>query len=340
MLEVMGAFISDERLLRPMVATTTAVWGLAPSAERTGYAALSYAVRHLLGVARPAGGSGMLAAALRSCLEESGGVVRCNNKVASIGTAGTGIEVVMADGTRLAAPVVVSAVCPRQTVERLIDTSAMPALTGLKDRMRSVRQVDGYQSKIDAVIESLPRLRALADAGIHSPFTASIAIAPPIDEIETMASLHREGLIAKRPLMLLNIPSVADPSLLAGGRHVMSLEVLFTPYELRGGWNDTVAGGWLDGLSRLAEPGFRDRVREWRVMTPPRYEADLGLTRGNPPAYGGGPFDVLFARKDPLVRYATPLPGLYLSGAGTFPGGGISGAAGRNAALKVLADTS
>ena len=71
-------------------------------------------------------------------------------------------------------------------------------------------------------------------------------------------------------------------------------------------------------------------------MTPDRYESELFLGRGYTPSYAGSPLSSLFGRNRALSRHRAPVPGLFLSGAGTYPGAGIWGAAGRNAADAVL----
>jgi phytoene dehydrogenase-like protein len=122
--------------------------------------------------------------------------------------------------------------------------------------------------------------------------------------------------------------------------HVLSLEVLGTPYSLRGGWSGSPEPErWLAALGTLAEPGFLDGVRRWRVVTPPDYERDFSLTRGHAPSFAGGPLAALLGRDRELTRYETPVRGLFLTGAATFPGAGIWGASGRNAAQVVLRRT-
>jgi phytoene dehydrogenase-like protein len=113
--------------------------------------------------------------------------------------------------------------------------------------------------------------------------------------------------------------------------------VLFTPYRLRGGWDGSgEPQRWLDAFSTLVDNGFADAVRRWRVMTPIDYERDFGLDRGLAPAYEGTPLSALIGHERELTRYETPVRGLYLTGAGTFPGAGIWGASGRNAAHVIL----
>jgi beta-carotene ketolase (CrtO type) len=71
-------------------------------------------------------------------------------------------------------------------------------------------------------------------------------------------------------------------------------------------------------------------------MTPDRYEREFNLPAGHATSFAGGPLAALHNKNPELVRYETPVHGLFLTGAATFPGAGVWGASGRNAALKVL----
>ena len=138
--------------------------------------------------------------------------------------------------------------------------------------------------------------------------------------------------------MMANVPSVLDPSMRSrDGHHILSLEALFTPYDLEGGWDGSPEPArWLQVWSSLLQPGFLKSVDRYRTMTPDRYERELFLGRGYTPSYAGSPLATLFGRRRELSRYRPPVPGLFLSGAGTFPGAGIWGASGRNTANAVL----
>jgi phytoene dehydrogenase-like protein len=139
-------------------------------------------------------------------------------------------------------------------------------------------------------------------------------------------------------LFLSNVPSVADPTVAPPDGHTFSLEVLFTPYRLREGWTSTrEPERWLEAFASLCEPGFLDGVRRVRTVGPEDYERDFSMPAGFAPSFAGGPLAALLGRDRELTRYATPVGGLYLTGSGTFPGAGVSGAPGRNTARVVLA---
>lgn len=362
--DVLRRYFDDEALLGSPATTGPAVWGLPADTPGTGLGALGYALRHAVPVGRPAGGSGALTDAIASAVRAAGGEIRTGVRVATIrATGGTTRGVTLTDGTRIDASRVISAGDPRAALVDLLDDPP-PAALDVVRRWRGREGGEGYESKIDAVIDALPRPRGLTDrylaaVGVDDPLVATMVVTPTLASITAAAETARGGGIAVRPPMLVNVPSALDPTVRPGrnvtavvppsGRpgagptpadagHVFSLEVLFTPYALRGGWSGSAEPErWLQEFATLMEPGFLDGVRAWRNVGPEDYERDFSMPRGYASSFAGGPLTALLGRDRELTRYATPVPGLFLTGAGTFPGAGVSGAPGRNAASVVLA---
>lgn len=342
--EVLGRYFDDWQLIMPAVTVGPTVWGLSPETRGTGLAAIGYATRHLVRSGRPVGGSGALTDAVRGAFETAGGRVRCGACVESlILESGSVAGVRLVDGEVLQAPTVVAACDPaRVFVDWVVDPPA--SARRLVDRWRRRPVPEGYESKVDGVLAGLPVPRwaaTLADRhpGLD-PFGQTTVVSPSPEQLAESHRLLGEGRVADRPTMLVDLPSVPDPAMSPGlDRHVLSLEVLFTPYSLQGGWpGSTEPERWLGLWAGLMEPGALGLVEAWRSMTPDRYEAEFSMHRGHTPSFGGSPLTALLGRQSELTRYRTPLGGLYLSGAGTFPGAGIIGAAGRNAADAVLHD--
>jgi len=249
-----------------------------------------------------------------------------------------GVE--LADGTLVEAPVVVSASDPRTTFLSWL-RHPPASVTPLIDRWQSAPSHDGYESKVDAVITTLPTYEqldpTLPDRLGFEPLHATAIVAPPLDEMAAAHRLMADGRVAKRPMFFANIPSVLDPSLQVDGRHVFSLETLYTPYRLQGGW--TASGEpqrWLEVYGERVAPGFLDGVERWRAMTPDVYERDFFMPRGYATSFAGGPLAALRGKDRELTRYETPVKGLFLTGAATFPGAGVWGASGRNTARVIL----
>ena len=342
LLDVLSGFGFPPWLIAAAGTNGPAVWGLPPDTPGTGLAALGFATRHLVGVGRPAGGSGALPTALASCVRAHGGRIVTGARVAGVTVRDGGVRAVrLADGQQVAAGTVISACDPRTLLVDWLD--GVPAAAKLRARWAAKPQRDGYESKLDAVVTALPVLRPVAElpedllpaAARNVPTTV---ISPsPAGQIEAAARL-RDGLVADRPMFLLNTPSVLDETMQpAAGSHVLSLEVLWTPYALRGGWDGSAEPWrWLEQLAALCEASLLESVRDWRVMTPPDYEREFSMARGYAPSFPGGVVAALTARQPELSRYQAPVRGLYLTGAGTFPGAGVWGISGRNTASAVL----
>ncbi len=339
---VVRSLFSTEALRSPVVTTGPAVWGLSPETAGTGLGALGYAMKHVTGVGRPVGGSGSLPAALAACVEDSGGAIRTDTRVTELLAEGNAVRgAALSSGEVVEAPVVVAAADPRSALIRWLARPPSKMVPVIR-RWSARTAREGYESKVDAILTHRPRFRALDEAlqgrlGVEEPLVPTTIVSPGLPEIVRAHAAMDRGEVAARPMFYVNVPSVVDPSMLVNGDDVFSLEVLFTPYRLRDGWEGSAEPArWLDAFATLMEPGFRESVRLWRVMNPLDYERDFGLERGLAPAYAGTAVSALIGRDRELTRYETPLRGLYLTGAGTFPGAGIWGASGRNAAHVIL----
>ncbi len=339
--EVLRSYFDDEALLGPAMATGPAVWGVSPDTPGTGLGAIAMATKHVNPVGRPVGGSGRLTDALAAALTAAGGTVRTSTRVAAIVCVGESVRgVELADGTLVEAPLVVVACDPREAIVRYL--RGAPASAGeFVRRWRDTPQPEGYESKIDARLTALPvwkgRDPRLADVGFTDQHSATTFVAPTLARIAEAHALKERGEVLDRPMFLINFPTVVDPSLAPPGEHVLSLEVLFTPYAFRGGWDSPAEPErWLDVAATLFEDGFRDSIAEWRANTPDVYDREYGMPKGYATSFPGGPLAALLGRQRELSRYTTPIGGLYLTGAATFPGAGVWGAPGRNAATTIL----
>jgi phytoene dehydrogenase-like protein len=359
---VLRSLFSDDDLVAPACVSGPATWGMSPAAPGTGLAALAYAMRHVGRVGRPEGGSGMVPRALRAALVAAGGSVRTDAPVSEVLAEGRWVRGVrLAGGEEILAPVVVIACDARRAIVSWLHDPPQAAHDMIA-RWQSSRIRDGYESKLDAVIAGEPPQVAMdADVlrrlGVEKTAGAATAVVHP--GVDGLIRNHWElgpGRVAWRPALLFGVPSILDASLRVPreapaeqahqGRgaepddHVVSMEVLWTPYDLAGGWEGSPEPErWLGFLDQICGPGTKDRVRRWRAVTPPDYEREFGLVRGHAPSFPGGPVAALRGREPERSRYRTALDGLYLTGADTFPGAGIWGASGRNAGGVVLATT-
>ncbi len=350
--DVVRSFFAAEAVRSPVISTGPSVWGLSPETPGTGLGALGYAMRHHAPVGRPVGGSGALPGAIASALLAAGGTVRTNARVSRIlceGGAVVGVE--LAGGEVIRAPIVVAATDPRLAlVDWLSDPPASAAALIAKYRDAPVH--DGYEAKIDAVIDApydipavddaMRRALSLTDEQVRTP---SMIVSNSLAQLAVDHAAQLQGRIAERPQFFVQLPSVLDPSVGAAlpvGHQVFSLEILWTPYALAGGWDATEEPRrWLTKVSELVTMAdgrpFHDHVVDYRLMGPREYEREFSMVRGHAPAFSGTPITALLGRNRELSRYETPVKGLFLTGAATFPGAGIWGASGRNTATAVLA---
>lgn len=337
-LDVLRGYFNEESLIMPAVSVGPTVWGVPPDAPTTGLAAASYALRHRVRVGRPEGGSGALTDSILKSFTAAGGQLRCDCKVSGLVIEnGAAAGVILDDGEAIRANIVVAACDPRIVLgEWVMGEPRRARAVTAKWRNAPVR--DGYESKVDAVVDSLPQYRSLDAISDQledlDPLQPTSIISPRLADLEEAHRLLPLGKVSPKPTLLVNFPSVLDQTMRTDqGHDIMSLEALFTPYAVEGGWADSEEPQrWMELWAGLVQPDYLDHVVASRVMTPDRYETEFNLHRGHTPSYGGSPVAALVGRNRELTRYSSPIEGLLLTGAGTYPGAGIWGASGRNAA--------
>lgn len=337
--DVLRTYFSDDALVAPACVVGPAVWGISPASPGTGLGALGYALRHAVRTGRPAGGSGALSEAIAASFGEAGGVLRAGSRVTSIRADGDGAHGVVLDGEEeVAARAVVVACDPRRAlVEWLNDPPA--TARRLIDRWRAAATGEGYQTKVDAVVAAPPRYRTLdGDAerlGVPEECVPTAVLTPRTSELHAAWREMLAGRVAARPPAMVNVPSVLDERMRVGDAHVLSLEALYTPYALEGGWaGSSEPDRWIEALAGVA-PGLAEGVLRRRTVTPVDWERDFLMERGFSPAFGRSPVALLAGHDPELTRYETPVRGLFLTGQATFPGASVWGASGRNAARVI-----
>lgn len=335
--DVMRQFFDDEAIIGPAMVEGPVVWGLSPETPNTGLGAIAFALRHVAHLGRPKGGSGALPDSLKSAFLASGGMLRTNTRVVGIVCEGPRVSAVQTgDGATVTAQVVVSACDPHSTFLRWLKNPPARA-ESLISRWRDTPSGEGYESKIDAVTTDTPMYQGLTHPGLDKAIGSTVIISPSLAELHRGAQMMHEGRTMPRMALMANSPSVTDPTVAPTDRHVLSLEALFTPYSFTDGWaSRDEPERWLKMYSTAVQPGFLDSIIDWRVKTPAEYESEFYLPKGHATSFAGGPLAAFLGTTPELTRYHTPIKGLYITGAATFPGAGVWGASGRNAALTVL----
>jgi phytoene dehydrogenase-like protein len=197
--------------------------------------------------------------------------------------------------------------------------------------------------RMNVALSELPSFTARPGHALADHHTAGIVIAPSLGYMDRAYTDARTHGWSRDPIVELVIPSTLDDSLAPKGAHVASLFCQHVAPELPdgGSWDDhkeTVADLMIETVERAA-PGFKASVIARQALSPLDLERTFGLVGGDI-SHGAMSLDQLFVAR-PMLGYADyrgPLPGLYHCGAGAHPGGGVTGAAGHNAAQAILAD--
>jgi phytoene dehydrogenase-like protein len=289
------------------------------------------------GLAR--GGTGAISNAIAGAAREAGVEIRTGAAVARILVRGNRARgVVLQNGDEIEAGVVASSVDPRLTFLRLLEEGALPE-EFLDDIHRF--KFRGSSGKVNLALDALPDFNSLPGEGAH--LRGAISISPGVDYMERAYDAAKYGDFSPQPYIDIVIPSLTDPSVAPPGKHVMSCFVQYAPYHLaRGTWDerrDEFGDTVLDTLAQYA-PNLRNIVLHRQVLTPLDLEREWGLSEGN--IFQGELTleQLFFLRPAPgWAQYRTPIDSLYMCGSATHPGGGIMGAPGRNAAMKILSDS-
>ena len=285
------------------------------------------------------GGTGAISESIASAARLAGVEIRTQAAVAGIAIRdNTARGVVLDNGDEIGAKIVASSLDPRQTFVRFIDRGVLPA-----DFQEDIDRYKfrGSSGKVNLALDALPDFTCMPGAGAH--LRGAISISPSVDYMERAYDAAKYGRFSRRPYIDVVIPSLTDPSVAPPGKHVMSCFVQYAPYDLREGtWDEKREEFGDTVIQTLAEyaPNLPGIIRDRQVLTPLDLEREWGLSEGN--IFQGELTleQLFFLRPAPgWAQYRTPVRQLYMCGSATHPGGGIMGAPGRNAALRILADT-
>jgi phytoene dehydrogenase-like protein len=282
------------------------------------------------------GEPGSLIEALHAAANASGAEIRTATAVERIlvrakdgALAAHGVQLV--NGEKIEADRVVSSADPQTTFFRLAGVENLEI--EFTNRIRRLR-CDGYVAKLHLALNGLPEFTGLDQPG------GRMIIAPEMDTIEFAFDDAKYGECSKEPVMEIVIPSLRDASLAPPGQHVLSAHVMYAPYRLNGGWDDSARESFreraIDTIAQYA-PGLRAQIIHSEMLTPQDLEQSFNVS-------GGHWHHTEFALDQALMmrptyeaaQYSTPLPGLYLCGAGCHPGGDLNGGPGHNAAREIL----
>jgi phytoene dehydrogenase-like protein len=289
---------------------------------------------HADACALPLGGMGSVTAAIANAARKAGADIRVSSPVACIlmdGDRAAGVK--LESGEEIAASAVVSSADPKTTFLRLLGARNLEAEFA---RRITHYRTQGTAAKLHLALSDVPTFRGLAAA-----YTAErLLVAPDLDYIDLAFNPCKYGEYSAWPVLEISVPTMSDSTLAPEGRHVLSAVVQYAPYDLAAGWDasrDAFRESVLDVLEEHA-PGLRKLIIGAEVLTPLDIEREFRITGGH---WHHGEITLdqyLMLRPVPgAAQYSTPVNGLYLCGAGSHPGGGVIGSAGRNAAQVILA---
>jgi phytoene dehydrogenase-like protein len=317
-------------------------WG--PKESGTAYTLLYHWALAGNGLFRPGGivrgGMGALTGALAAAATAFGAEIRTGTAVERILVEDDQARgIALSNGEEIRAERVMSNADPRTTFLGLLDPSRADA--GIVKHVRNIKY-RGSAARIHLALSALPEFSGVAPADAATLLAGSIQIAPTLTYLQRAYDCTKYGEFSPRPYLDITIPSLLDPGLAPAGQHVMSITAKFAPYALReGDWNSRgqeFLSACLDTLAEYA-PKLRDLILHQHMLTPLDIEREFHLPEAS--AHQGEMTLDQFFHMRPIpghARYRAPLSGLYLCGAGTHPGGGVTGVPGRNAARELLAD--
>jgi phytoene dehydrogenase-like protein len=313
---------------------------LGPRSPGTAYVLLHHYMGEIDGAFRAwgfvKGGTGGIAEALARSAQSLGVQIRTDAPVEQVIVQnGRAKGVALANGDEIAAGVVVSSLDPQQSFLKLVDARELPG--ELVESLRKYR-FQGSSGKVNLALDAAPQLACRPGVGRH--LSGAISISPSVDYIEHAYDEAKYGDFSRRPYIDIIIPSMIDPDMAPPGKHIMSCFVQYAPYHLRNGtWEqqrEAFGDAVIDSLCEYF-PNLKDILLYRQVLTPWDIEQTTGLTEGNIFQGELSLSQLFFLRPAAgVAKYKTPLRNYYLCGSGTHPGGGISGASGRLAAMEIL----
>jgi len=285
------------------------------------------------------GGMGSITQALAAAGKKLGVEIRTSAPVAQIEVRnGRAYSVVLEDGSEVRGRMILSNADPKRTFLKMIAARELP-----EDVLFAVRgiKMDGPCAKVNFVLAEEPRFTGTSPQA--SPLERTFyTLVPSLEFAERCYDIAKFGEIPEELWVDCVVSSNADQSLAPPGKHILTCFVQYVPYKLReGNWDEKreLLGDRV--VKKIAEyaPNAPSAIVARQVLTPLDLERTYGLTEGNI-FHGDLRLEQLFFMR-PVpgwAQYRTPIRGLFLCGAGAHPGGGVTGAPGRNAAMQALRD--
>ena len=329
----------ESEQVRAPLAWLAAQSGPGPDDVGGGAFLTAHTIYHTVGLTRPIGGSGMLSEALAACIRDHGGEVVTDAPVRRILVRDGRVRGVdLATGERMDASVVVSGAHVQTTMLDLIAVDDLPA--SLRRRVASLRIANGMGMTIRCATETLPRYPDAPD-DVHNGMQL---ICPTVDYLRRTRDEAATGVPPTNPALVVMTPTATDTTIAPPDKHITVIWAQYHPFDLAPGAGTWAAIRQSEGRKLLATlepyaPGITDVVTETYLKSPLDLQEENGLIRGHLMHLDMALDQLFMFRPLPeLANYRTPIGGLYLTGASMHPGGGVSGAPGKNTATIMLRD--
>jgi len=332
--DVLNEVFDDDRLKGAMAVDAVMGSAIGPRTPGTVLTWLQRLQGELNGpVSMQSGGRSQLVHALTQSAEDAGTTVRLNAHVSRILVEnGKAFGVELSSGEMLKAGLVISNADPRSTFTRLVGAPTLDAM--FANRVTQIRGA-GVVAKMHVALSGKPEFSGLPEAQMAD----RLLIAPSMNYVERAFNHSKYDECSEDPILEITIPSLHNDALAPEGHHVMSINVAFVPYRLEGGWKEqkaTLAYRVISQLGRYS-PNLKSSIVDHELLTPQDIEQQFHAVRGH---WHHGELSIhqsfMMRPLHGAAQYDTPIEKLFLCGAGSHPGGGLTGLPGRNAAKRIL----
>jgi phytoene dehydrogenase-like protein len=279
------------------------------------------------------GGKSQLVHALTQTAEDAGVSIAFNSHVENILIEnGKAFGVRLANGEMRKAPIVVSNADPRTTFSSLVGAPQLDAM--FATRVTQIRG-SGVVAKLHLALNGKPQFSGLSDEQLEN----RLLIAPSMQYVEHAFNHSKYEEYSEQPVLEITMPSLHNSSLAPDGHHVMSVNVAYVPYEIRGGWQEQKTSLAYKVISQLGQycPNLTSLIVDHEFLTPQDIESQFSAVRGH---WHHGELSIhqsfMMRPVHGAAQYDTPVEKLFLCGAGCHPGGGLTGLPGRHAAKRIL----
>lgn len=279
------------------------------------------------------GGRSQLVNSLIQSVEDAGAKIRLNAHVEKILIEnGKAFGVRLSDGEMLKARTVISNADPRATFTRLVGAPQLDTM--FANRVTQIRG-SGVVAKLHLALSGMPDFTGLTETQLNG----RLLLAPTMRYVEHAFNRSKYNEYSEKPVLEVTLPSLHNNALAPDGQHVMSINVAYVPHKLEGGWEEQKAALAYKIISQLGQycPNLKSLIVEHEFLTPQDIERQYHAINGH---WHHGELSIhqsfMMRPLHGAAQYDTPIEQLFLCGAGSHPGGGLTGLPGRNAAQRIL----